>query len=164
MLASCTCYDIGDVMDRGNACGFVPYILTLCNIGIKHAFLCINICWAPREVLKPGPETFCRSKTLEKMLLKVLFSCTHSGAEKHVTCERFENAAFRANTKLNVILTSQNYVCFCARYWWWAKIPRSASRFLKNFSDDHWIHHPMNVKHSNFNSGIYTLFLDDLYV
>ena len=26
------------------------------NIGIKHDFLCINICWAPREVLKPEPE------------------------------------------------------------------------------------------------------------
>ena len=28
------------------------YIITLPNIGIKHDFLCINICWAPREVLK----------------------------------------------------------------------------------------------------------------
>ena len=26
------------------------------NIGIKHGFLCINICWAPREMLKPEPE------------------------------------------------------------------------------------------------------------
>ena len=26
------------------------------NIGIKHDFLCINICWALREVLKPEPE------------------------------------------------------------------------------------------------------------
>ena len=25
-------------------------------IGIKHDFVCINICWAPREVLKPKPE------------------------------------------------------------------------------------------------------------
>ena len=25
-------------------------------IGIKHDFLCINICWAQREVLKPEPE------------------------------------------------------------------------------------------------------------
>ena len=24
------------------------------NIGIKHDFLCINICWAQRKVLKPG--------------------------------------------------------------------------------------------------------------
>ena len=24
--------------------------------GIKHDFICINICWAPREVLKPEPE------------------------------------------------------------------------------------------------------------
>ena len=30
----------------------------LCNnsIRIKYDFLCINICWAPREVLKPEPE------------------------------------------------------------------------------------------------------------
>ena len=26
------------------------------NIGIKHIFLCINICWTPREVLQPEPE------------------------------------------------------------------------------------------------------------
>ena len=26
------------------------------NVGIKHDFLCINICWAPREVLKPEHE------------------------------------------------------------------------------------------------------------
>ena len=26
------------------------------NIGIKHDFLCINICLAPREMLRPEPE------------------------------------------------------------------------------------------------------------
>ena len=25
-------------------------------IGIKHVFLCINICWTPRVMLKPEPE------------------------------------------------------------------------------------------------------------
>ena len=39
---------------------------------------------------------------MEKMLQKVLFTCTY-GAEKHVTCESFENAASRAKT--NVIAT-----------------------------------------------------------
>ena len=28
------------------------------------------------------------------------------------------------------------------------------------FKNDHWLHHPMNVKKSNFNSYIYILFLD----
>ena len=28
------------------------------NIGIKHVFLCINICWTPRVVLRPEPERF----------------------------------------------------------------------------------------------------------
>ena len=46
---------------------------------------------------------FFRSKTLEKMPQKVLFTCTYNGAETHVTCERFENAASRAKT--NVIAT-----------------------------------------------------------
>ena len=46
---------------------------------------------------------FFRSETLEKLLQKVLFTCTYNGAEKHVTCERFENAASRAKT--NVIAT-----------------------------------------------------------
>ena len=36
---------------------------------------------------------FFRSKTLEKLLEKLLFTCTYNGAEKHATCERFENAA-----------------------------------------------------------------------
>ena len=84
---------------------------------------------APREMLKPEPEMrgfqhpqgakqllmfqksmfyryyciktffFC-SKTLEKLLQKVLFTCTCNGAEKHVTYERFENATFRAKTKV----------------------------------------------------------------
>ena len=31
---------------------------------------------------------------------------------------------------------------------------------LVEFSDDHWLHHQMNVKKSNFNSYIYTLLLD----
>ena len=26
------------------------------NLGIKHVFLCIKICWTPRVVLKPDPE------------------------------------------------------------------------------------------------------------
>ena len=57
---------------------------------------------------------FSRSKTLEKLLQKVIFSCTYNGAEKHVTCERFENAAFR--TKTNVITTvhvTDDDVSFC---------------------------------------------------
>ena len=48
---------------------------------------------------------FFRSKTLEKLLQKVLFTCTYNGAETHVTCERFKNAASR--TKTNVIATVQ---------------------------------------------------------
>ena len=100
----------------------------LCNNkGIKHDFLCINICCAQRQMLKPEPEcegfntcrgaqqmlmyqksmfdhyycikTLCRSKTLEKMLWKFFFSCNYNGVERHVTCERFEKAASRAKTK-----------------------------------------------------------------
>ena len=106
------------------------------NTGIKHNFLCINICWAQRKMLKPEPERqgfqhlprgraqqmliyqksmfdryHCikhsfRSKTLGKLLQKFFFSCTYNGAEKHVTCECFENAASRAKT--NVIATVHN--------------------------------------------------------
>ena len=113
------------------------------NIGIKHVCLCINFCWVPREVLKPEPERrgfqhrprgptdvnvsakhvwslvswLLQLKYLEKMLRKLLLSCTYNGMERHVTCERFENTASR--TKTYVILTSRNYVCGCARYWRW---------------------------------------------
>ena len=48
-------------------------------------------------------KAFFRLKTLEKLLQKVLFSCTYNGAEKHVTCECFENASSGAKT--NVIAT-----------------------------------------------------------
>ena len=48
-------------------------------------------------------KTFFRSKTLEKLLQKVISFCTYKDTEKHVTCERFENAASRA--KINVIAT-----------------------------------------------------------
>ena len=58
-------------------------------------------------------KTFCRSKTLEKLLGKVLFSCTYNGVEKHLTCKRFENAASREKT--NIILTSFSYMHYCAR-------------------------------------------------
>ena len=96
-----------------------------CIIGIKHDFLCINICWAPREVLKPEPgrrgfqhlprgtadvnvlekhvwslllhKNFFFARKLRRNCFKMFFfSCTYNGAEKHVTCERFENAASRA--------------------------------------------------------------------
>ena len=83
-------------------------------------FLCFIICRAPREVLKPESErrgfqyqhlprdpadvnvsenhvcslllhkTVCQTKTLEKMLRKLLFSCTYTGAERRVTWERFK--------------------------------------------------------------------------
>ena len=43
---------------------------------------------------------FFRLKTLEKLLQIVLFACTYNGAEKHVTCEHFENAASRAKTNI----------------------------------------------------------------
>ena len=94
-------------------------------------FVCINICWAPRDVLKPEPErwgfqhltrgpadvnvsekhvwslllhkTFFSLETFGKLLQKVLFTYTYSGGEKHGTCERFENAASRAKT--NIIAT-----------------------------------------------------------
>ena len=41
------------------------------NIGIKHDFLCINICWAPRKVLKPEPERqgFNTSRGAQQMLM-----------------------------------------------------------------------------------------------
>ena len=40
---------------------------------------------------------------LEKLLQKVFISCAYNGVEKHINCERFENASSRAKT--NVIAT-----------------------------------------------------------
>ena len=48
-------------------------------------------------------KTYFHSKTLEKLLQKVLFSYTYNSAEKHVTCKRFENVASGAKT--NIIAT-----------------------------------------------------------
>ena len=44
------------------------------------------------------------------------------------------------------------------------KILQEALRASWNFSSAYWLHHPMNVKKSNFNFHIYTLFLDHFYV
>ena len=41
---------------RINRQGQVKYLQLPSNIAIKHDFLCINICWAPREAFKPKPE------------------------------------------------------------------------------------------------------------
>ena len=35
---------------------YVAFFFFVSIIGIKHGFLCINICWAPREALKPVHE------------------------------------------------------------------------------------------------------------
>ena len=48
-------------------------------------------------------KTIFRSKTLETLLQRVFLTCVYKGAEKHVSCEQFENAASRAKT--NVIAT-----------------------------------------------------------
>ena len=55
-------------------------------------------------------STFCRSKTLEKLLRKVFFPVPIM-ARKARSSDCFENAASRAKT--NVILTSRNNVCYC---------------------------------------------------
>ena len=47
-------------------------------------------------------------KTLEKLLQEVLFTCNYNGAEKHVACQCFENAASRAKT--NFIATVHLFV------------------------------------------------------
>ena len=53
--------------------------------------------------IKVKHKTFFRSKILEKLLQKIIFTCADNGVEKQITCERFENAASR--TKTNAIAT-----------------------------------------------------------
>ena len=87
-------------------------------IGTKHDFLCNNICWAPRKVLKPEPKgpgadlngsenriwslllhkQFCYSKLWRKCFEKFFFSSSYN--------ECFENSTSRANdvTKLCLIM------------------------------------------------------------
>ena len=56
---------------------------------------------------------FFRSKTLEKLFQKVPFTCTYKSVEKHVTCERFENAASRAKTNdFATVHFTDDYVSF----------------------------------------------------
>ena len=59
-------------------------------------------------------KTFCHLKTLKKIFQKVILSCIYNGAKSHVACECFENSASNAND--NIILTSRNYICYCAHY------------------------------------------------
>ena len=57
-------------------------------------------------------KTIFRSKTLEKLFRKVLFSCTYNGAEKHVNYERFENAASRAKKMTATVHVTDDEVSF----------------------------------------------------
>ena len=60
--------------------------------------------YCKKKQQKKKQQHFFRSKTLEKLLLKVPFTCTYNGAEtEHVTYKSFENIASR--TKPNVIAT-----------------------------------------------------------
>ena len=45
-----------DKLNQRNIFDLIPHGDPSVNIGIKHGFLCINICWAPREMLKQEPE------------------------------------------------------------------------------------------------------------
>ena len=42
-------------------------------IGIKHDFLCINICWAPREMLKPEPDRLGK----RELICLLSFTCNY---------------------------------------------------------------------------------------
>ena len=95
---------------------------------IKHDFLCINICWAPRKVLKPEPErwgfqhhprgqadvivsekhvwslllhkTFFSLENFGESFHKALFTCTYNGAENTLPANVLKTPA-----KFNVIAT-----------------------------------------------------------
>ena len=62
----------------------IPEFFFICsnynfNVGIKHVFLCINICWALRMVLKPNleGEGFNDPIEVKQMLVyqKTMFDC-----------------------------------------------------------------------------------------
>ena len=66
---------------------YISFVLEVFSIGIQHEFLYINICWAPREELKPllerrgfqllprGHEGFSSSRGAQQMLMhkKIMF-------------------------------------------------------------------------------------------
>ena len=74
--------EVGQLFTQGTRWG---HPCTLDTFLVDH-YYCIKI--------------FCCSKTSEKMLRKSSFSCTYNGAERHVTGKRYENAASRANKKI----------------------------------------------------------------
>ena len=127
------------------------------NIGIKHVFLCINICWAARGMLKCEPErrVFQPLPSIRKACLIVIIALGNvltrnnveivSKSSFSIVCtmapRRFENAAFRAYT--NVSITSQNNACYSARFMWWRQIlwrPRNLTRKVSYpFINSTWI-------------------------
>ena len=80
-----------------------------------------------KEVLKPEPESIRKAlfhkniSSLEnfgELARKFFFFCTYNGAEKHVTSERFENAAYRAKARRHeitfaIVHVTDDYVSFC---------------------------------------------------
>ena len=51
---------------------FLLYYKEDTNIEVKHDFLCINMCWAPRDVLKPKPERRADVNVSEKHVRSLL--------------------------------------------------------------------------------------------
>ena len=110
--------------------------LAVCSsfiIGINHDFLCVNICWAPRKVLKPELERWgfpadvnvsenhvCLLLLHRNILsLENILGNVSNSSFFPVLIGTLGTASNKAN---NNFLTSRNYVCYCARYWWWHKI------------------------------------------
>ena len=121
--------------------------LFLCLIiGIKHDFLCINICWAPREALKPESErrvfqllfsgqanvNVSENHVWSLLLHRNIFSLDNFGDSEYASIfflylqwhanARYLGTASRAQT--NVLVTSLFYACYRARYWCWRHLLR----------------------------------------
>ena len=88
------------------------------SIGIQHDFLCISITEKHVWSLLLHKNTLSLENVGENAS-KSSFFLYLQWRWKAVTCEHFENPASRAKT--NVILTSQNYVRYCAYHWLWCQ-------------------------------------------
>ena len=107
---------------------FFEAAVTYCmNIGIKHDFLYINICQAPR----PEPETNVLENHVWSLLLHkniLSFKISGGNASKYsffpvpIMPRKGTLPANVLKANDNVTLTSRNYVCCYARFWCWHQI------------------------------------------
>ena len=100
-------------------------IRSLNNIEIKHDFLCINICWGPREVLKPETE---RKNTLPANVSRAKTNFTVTVHFTYDDVSFYDGPVTRRNSRALIALLIHGFVL--VKTWLWIASGTAFNAFL----------------------------------